>query len=230
MTETTAFASPNSESGGRVTRDLLACGIAAGPLYIVVGLIEALTRPGFDPTRDDLSLLSNGDFGWVHIGLFVTTGLLTVAGAVGMRRALAGERAGTWGPLLLGLYGVGLIGAGIFIADPARGFPPGTPADAHAVSWHGLMHLVSGAIGFIGLIAACMVFARRFAALGRRRLAVYSVVTGVLFAAAFVGIASGSQQGGAVVIIVTLAFTAAVVIGWTWVSVVSALVMRSGSR
>jgi hypothetical protein len=203
----------------------LISGLVAGPLYILVGSVEALTRPGFDPTRDDLSLLSNGQLGWIHIALFVSTGLLTIAGAVGMRRALAGGRASTWGPLLVGLYGLGLIGAGIFVADPARGFPPGTPADAHAISWHGLMHFVSGGVGFIGLIAACMVFARRFAALGQTGWTAYSVATGVLFFAAFVGIAAGSQAGGPALVVVTLAFTAAVVLGWAWVSAMAAKLM-----
>src|SRR5438552_359120 len=188
----------NTSSDAKLTRVLLLCGVVAGPLYVIVGAIEMLTRPGFDPTRHDLSLMANGDLGWVHIALLVTTGLLVVAGAIGMRRALRGGRGGTWGPLLVGVYGLGVAGAGIFTADPALGFPPGTPADAHAVSWHGLLHLVSGGIGFLGLIAACMVFARRFAALGQRGWAACSVATGVVFFAAFFGIASGSQQGGAV--------------------------------
>jgi hypothetical protein len=216
-----------SDRSTGLTRGLLACAIAAGPLYIVVGSIEALTRPGFDPTREDLSLLSNGAFGWVHIALLVVTGLLTIAGGVGMRRALAGGRGALWGPLLVGLYGVGLIGAGIFIADPARGFPPGTPADAHAVSWHGLMHFISGGVGFLGLIAACMVFARRFVALKQKGWATYSVLTGVLFFAAFVGIASGSQQGGSILVVVTLAFTVAVILGWAWISAIAAGLVKA---
>ncbi|HLZ59912.1 MAG TPA: DUF998 domain-containing protein [Ktedonosporobacter sp.] len=211
----------DTSSDARLTRTLLFCGVVAGPIYIIVGATEMFTRPGFDPTRHDLSLMSNGDLGWIHISMFILTGLLTIAGAVGMRRALAGGRGGTWGPLLLGLYGLGLIGAGFFVADPALGFPPGTPADAHTVSWHGLMHFVSGAIGFIGLIAACFVLARRFAAQKLRGWAVYSVATGVIFFAAFVGIAVGSSAAGAIAKFVILAFTAAVVIGWAWVSAIS---------
>src|SRR5829696_5776395 len=34
---------------GTVTKTLLACGVVAGPLYVVVGAIEAFTREGFDP-------------------------------------------------------------------------------------------------------------------------------------------------------------------------------------
>lgn len=203
------------------TRALLACTLIAGPVYVVVGAIEALARTGFDPTRHDLSLLANGKWGWIHITLLVLTGLLTVAGAVGMRRVLRGGRGGTWGPRLVGLYVLGLIGAGVFVADPMNGFPPGTPADAGAVSWHGILHFVCGGIGFLGLIAACFVFARRFAAFGERGWAMFSAATGVLYFAAFFGIASGSQQGGAVLTFVVLAFTVAVVLGWGWVSAVS---------
>ena len=139
-----------------------------------------------------------------------------------MRRVLRGGRGGTWGPILLGIYGLGLIGAGFFTADPALGFPPGTPANAHAVSWHGLLHFVSGGIGFLGLIAACFVFARRFAAQRLWGWAVYSVATGVFFFAAFVGIAVGSNSVGAIATFVILAFTVAVVIGWAWISAMAA--------
>lgn len=205
-----------------LTRALLTGGVLAGPLYITVGALELLIRPGFDLRRHSLSLLSNGDWGWIHITMLVSTGLLTMAGAAGMRRVLHGDQSGTWGPFLIGLYGVGLIGAGCFVADPALGFPPGTPADANAVSWHGLMHLLSGGVGFLGLIAACFVFARRFAVRKHWGWAVYSMVTGVLFFAAFVGIATGSQHGGAILTVVNLAFSVAVVLGWTWVSAMAA--------
>jgi uncharacterized protein DUF998 len=201
-----------------LTRALLVCGIVAGPIYVVVGVIEMLTRTGFDLRRHSLSLLSNGDLGWVNMTLFVATGVLVLAGAIGMRRALRGGRAGLWAPLLLGVYGLGLIGAGLFTADPAFGFPPGTPADANAVSWHGLLHFVCGGLGFIALIAACFVFARRFAALEQKGWAWYSVVTGVMFFAAFFGIAAGSGQGEATVAIVNVVFFIAAALVWAWVT------------
>lgn len=206
----------------KLTRALLSCGVVAGPLYVIVGVIEILTRPGFDPLRHDLSLMSNGDWGWIHISLLVITGLLTIAGAVGMRQALKQGPGRIWGPLLLGLYGLGLIGAGFFTADPALGFPPGTPANAHSVSWHGLLHFVCGGIGFLGLIAACFVFARRFVAQRLRGWAIYSIITGVLFFAAFIGIAVGSNSVGAITTLVILAFSVAVVLAWAWISIMAA--------
>jgi len=212
---------------GTATKALLACGVVAGPLYVVVGAIEAFTRDGFDPTRHDLSLLANGKWGWIHISLLVASGLLTVLGAAGMSRALGGGRGGTWGPLLLGVYGLGLIGAGVFVADPVNGFPSGLPAGTYGdVSLHGLLHFVFGGVGFLGLIAACFVFARRFAVLGERGWAVFSMATGVLYFAAFFGIAAGSQQGGSVLTLVVLAFTVAVVLAWAWISALEARLLR----
>ena len=216
----TSADSTATQSGTRLTRALLTCGVLAGPLYIVVGAAQMLIRPGFVPTRHDLSLMSNGSLGWIQIANFIVTGLLTVAGAAGMWRALPAGRA--WGPLLLAIYGLGLMGAGLFVADAALGFPPGTPADAHAISGHGLLHFISGGLGFLGLIGACLVFARRFAGPRQRGWAIYSLATGVLFFAAFFGIAAGSNQTGPGLTVVVLAFTAAVVLGWAWVSAISA--------
>jgi len=196
-----------------LTRALLICGLIAGPFYLVLGLIQALTRPGFDLTRHDLSLLANGDLGWIQIANLVLTGLLVIAFAVGMSRILRTGLGRVWGARLLGVYGAGLIGAGFFIADPAFGFPPGIPADAHTISWHGLLHFVFGGVGFLALIAACFVLARRFASQGQRGWAVYSRATGVIFFAAFVGIAAGSGQSWSV-----LGFWIGVIVAWAWVS------------
>jgi Protein of unknown function (DUF998) len=151
----------------RPTRALLACGVVAGPLFLVVALLQALTRDGFDPGRHPLSLLSLGELGWIQITNFVVAGLLSVAFAVGMRRVLHPGRGGTWGPLLFGTYWVGLIGGGAFLADPGAGFPPGAPAGApEQLSWHGILHDAAHVLAFLALIAACFVLARRFAALG----------------------------------------------------------------
>src|SRR2546425_8875389 len=81
-------------------RALLASGVAAGPLFTFVGLIQVFTRPGFDIRRHALSVLENGDLGWIQISNFVLTGLLFAAGALGMRMVMRNSRGGTWGPLL----------------------------------------------------------------------------------------------------------------------------------
>jgi hypothetical protein len=179
-------------------------------VYVVVGVAQMLTREGFDMRRHALSLLSNGELGWIQIANFLVSGALVIAGAVGVRRLLRGQRVGTWGPLLLAIYGVGLVGAGIFPPDPANGFPPGAPVN-DGISRSGLLHFVFGGIGFYALIAACFVFARRFASRGRGGWSAYSAITGVLFFIAFAAIASGSAAPA-----VLLGFYAAVAWIWCW--------------
>jgi len=201
-----------STDDARLTKTLLTCGISAGPFYIIVGLLQMAIRPSFDITRHSLSLLANGDLGWIQTLNFLVTGILLVAGAVGVKRAIQTGRGSRWAPRMLGLYGLGLIGAGIFSADPALGFPPGTPLENNPVSWHGLLHFVVGTIGFIGFIAACFIFARRFKSLQKPGWAWYSLITGILFLASFVGIASGSKGPFSIV------FALAVALGFIWIS------------
>jgi hypothetical protein len=162
--------------------------------------------------------MSLGDQGWIQVANFVVSGLLVVAGAVGIRRALGTSLASLWGPRLVAVYGLGLIAAAIFSADPGFGFPPGTPAGPPAtMSTHSLLHFVSALFGFFAIIGACVVFTRRFAKLGQRGWATFSVVTAVFFLVAFLGTASGS--GG---VAFTLALWAALALAWVWLSAVSA--------
>lgn len=213
---TAAPATPSTDTCDpvtRVTKSLLAYGVLAGPVYVLVSLAQALTRDGFDLSRHSWSLLSNGDHGWIQITNFVVTGLMVLAFAAGLRRALRPGRGGTWAPRLIGLYGLGLLAAGAFRADPALGFPEGAPSGVGEVSWHGILHLASGGLGFLGLIASCFVVAHRCAADGRRAWAIYSRATGVVFLVGFAGIASGSGAAW-----LTLGFVVAVVVAWTWIS------------
>lgn len=205
-------------AGTATTKALLAGGAVAGPLFIVVGLLQVFTRDGFDLRRHPLSLLSNGDLGWVQIANFVVAGILFAASAVGMRRVLHPGPGGTWGPLLVGLVGVGMIAAGVLVADPADGFPPGTPPGRpDALSWHGGLHFLVAAVAYLALIAACLVFARRFSALGQRGWARYSVATGVAFLAAWLALFVWPEQD-----VVNLTYAVAALHGHAWVSLMAA--------
>jgi hypothetical protein len=161
----------------RQTAWLLTAGIAAGPLFLVVWALQAFTRAGFDPGRHPLSLLSLGDFGWIQIANFVVTGALFVAYAAGLRRVLHAGRGGTWGPRLVWAFGAGLIVAGIFVTDAGAGFPPGAPAGAPQMSWHGALHEAGYIVAVLSWTADCLVFRRRFAALGQRGWALACVAS-----------------------------------------------------
>ena len=210
-------------ANGNVTRSLLGYLALAGPFYLAVSMVQALTRRGFSLTRDEWSLLALGHLGWIQTANLILTGAMMLAGAAGVRRAVGrSATAGTWAPRLLAGYGLALIGAGIFRADPANGFPPGThDAGSAQLTWHGTLHLVFGSIGFACLIAACFVIARSYARRHQHRAAVVSRVVGIVFAIAFAGIATGARSSA-----INLGFTAAVVASYIWLTAVAAGLYR----
>ena len=137
-------------------RGTLACGAVAGPLFAMVGLAQAFSRAGFDLNQHTLSLLSNGDLGWIQIANFVVSGALFVAAATGMRQVVTSGRAAMWWPRLIAVFGVGTVAAGALVPDPAYGFPPGTPGSTPtSVSWHGALHsfVVAALLGFLWVSA-----------------------------------------------------------------------------
>ena len=203
---------------GRVTKSLLGYGPLAGTVFVGSIIIQGLTRHGFSIPHDDASLLANGPLGWIQVATFLVAGAMTIAAAVGIHRALPSR----WAARLIGLYGAGLMAAGVFRADPADGFGPGAPAGRAApVSWHGDGHLIAASIGFIAVIAACFVVARYFSRAGHRGLAIYSRITGVVFLAAFAGITTGSSSPA-----IVLPFYAAVTAVFAWLAIVSVHLYR----
>ena len=217
----------NCSTSGNVTRSLLGYLVLAGPFYVVVSLAQALTRSGFSLARDEWSLLALGHLGWIQMTNLMLTGVMIIAGAAGFARARgSGVAGGTWAPRLLAGYGVTLIGAGLFRADAAGGFPPGTqPGHAVHLTGHGTLHLLFGSAGFACLIAACFVVARMYAQRGDRPAAVASRVAGTVLAAAFGGIASGAGSAA-----VNLVFTAAVIISCGWLTAVAVDLYRGTRR
>ena len=206
----------------RITKSLLGYGVIAGPVYVVVAAAQIFTRDGYDPTRHAVSQLSNGALGWIQIANFLLAGAMTIAAAVGMRRALGPGRRSAWASGLLGGYGIGVFCAGIFRADPSDGFPPGTPPGVGAASWHGLAHFAVAGLGFFCLAAACLVMGAWFGRNNEARWAWYSRLTGLVFLASFLWLSSGT--GGAAAILV---FTAAVFAAWAWLTAVSLQLYRT---
>jgi hypothetical protein len=181
------IASPFSQTTtttSTLTPRLLQCGAVAGPLFLGLVLLQDYTRPGFDARHDPLSLLSLGTGGWLQIGNFVLAGVLNLLYAVGLWRRLHPGRAGTWGPLLIAGYGLGLVLVGVCVTDPANGFPLGSLA-ATQPSWHGAVHALGGLVLFLMLAAALSVFVRYFVARRNWKWAAYLLVSVLLLLGLF---------------------------------------------
>jgi hypothetical membrane protein len=201
----------------RTTRTLLLCGIVAGPVFVAAGLLQSFTIPGFDLTHHYLSQLSSGELGWIQVANFVIAGLLTIAAAAGVRRALRGGTLGNVGPVLLAGFGVGLVAAGVFVADPALGFPPGTPEGIpDHQSWHSVLHGVSAIVSFVFLVGACLTLGYRFARQREWGWAVYSVATGIVS----FGLPSVPNPWGGVFLFVAAA------VAWVWIAALSVRLTR----
>jgi hypothetical protein len=208
-------------SPDRTTRLLLTAGAVAGPVFVLVALLQVLTREGFDLARHPISLLAVGDDGWIQIANFISAGLLSLAFAVGVARTLRVGPGRRWAPALIGLYGLGLVIGGAFVADPGLGFPPGTPEGIpDSLSVHGLVHAIAPPFSFLALIVACLVVARRLVWEGRRRGAAVTVVTAV--ACATLSIPAGPAVSVRLALAITLAFA--------WLTVYSVHLLRGPFR
>lgn len=135
---------------------LLVVGAAAAAVFIAVLLIEGALRPGYDPTYHTGSALSLGDRGWIQIANFLQLGLGMLVFAVGVHQTLNS----VVGAVLVAIFGLGAIVAGVFRMDPMRGYPPGaltgTPAE---LTGHHKVHEVAGPIMFIAIFGACLALA-----------------------------------------------------------------------
>jgi len=208
-------------------KKLLHAGVVGPPLFIVVFLIEGLTRPGYSAWRNYVSQLATGDGGWVQVANFLVCGTLVLAFAIGLRSALTGSRASIGAPLLLGLFATALLVAGVFITDPGLGYPVGAP-QVHTA--HGTIHGFAGLGAFTLLPAACFVMAWHFAGEpGSGRWAVYSVVVGLVLVVTFFASttvsamdAAGTWRNAPTGFLQRIA----IISGWTWITMVALHLIR----
>lgn len=180
-----------------LTFGLLSCGAVGAFLFTVTYLLEGITRPGYDALQQPISALSLGPGGWMQQVNFVVFGILMVLSAVGWYRFLAPGRGAIWFPLLQGISGLGLIGAGLFSMDPFPGYPPGSTLTTSTV--HGTLHSIFAWVLILTLAQGCFTLAIHFVRLLHWRWwAVYSWITGALiliFWGMFVKNATGPLAG-----------------------------------
>ncbi|GAA0536130.1 DUF998 domain-containing protein [Saccharopolyspora spinosporotrichia] len=208
-------------NASRAPRASFACGLAGAVLFVVVFLVAGALRPGYSALRHPVSSLALGESGRVQSTSFVATGVLMFAFAVGVRRTAGG----LWLSRLLGVYAIGLAGAGFFRTDPISGYPAGTPALGQS-TLTGSLHDTFSALVFAALPLACGVLARRCFKSGRTGWAWYSVATAVVFLAGFVLAGVGFAQNAALLPVAGLLQRLTLVVGWVWVGALAAHLLR----
>jgi uncharacterized protein DUF998 len=204
---------------------LLAAGLLAGPLFTACYLAEGTFRGhGYAQLRHPVSSLALGPQGWEQIGNFVVSGLLVVLFSIGLRRTLRPGPGALAVPLLVAVWGIGLIGAGVFVTDPVGGYPTA----ATPVTWHGQLHDLAFSLpGFSALILAMVTATVTFARRRSGRFALYSALSGaaftVLFAFATMGFAGTEPWTSAAGLWQRLCVS----IGWLWLMLLPAAAANS---
>ena len=180
VTTAPAVTAGDTAPQGTTTRLLLA-GVAAGPLFLGSGLTQAFTRDGFDLRVHALSQLGLGDLGFLQVGTFLATGALLLAAGAGLRRA-----GSPWLGALVGLYGAGMVIAGVLRTDPAFGYPAGAPAGMPAeLSTAAMLHGVGFFLAMAAWTLAAFAAAGRFARRGERGWAALCALAPVAAVAVF---------------------------------------------
>jgi hypothetical protein len=217
---------PASIPGGRQawTRGLLRCGVAAGPVFVAVFLLEGGVRDGYRPFRHPVSSLALGPRGWIQTANFAVAGTLFLAGAAGLARA--GDASGRAAPVLVAAAGAGLIGSAAFTTDPVSGYPPGTPDALTQPSRTGTVHNLAALPVFVGLPAAALACGWRSWRAGEHRFGLYSAGTAVTMLATMALAGAGFGQSPRLVNLGGLFQRASIITGFGWLMTLSARALR----
>lgn len=200
------------------TKVLLICGAIGGFLFVSIFLIAGLTRADYNPLRFPVSSLSIGSQGWIQITNFILSGSLITAFAFGLRNTLIGK---TWIPGLIGMVGIGLIGAGICITDPVYGYPTTEPLALAQFTVRGHLHDFFSILVFISLPTACFKFRNRFKAMQERGWAAYSLFTAVLVITTFLLAGIGFKQTPVLVAVAGVFQRLCITAACVWISLIA---------
>jgi uncharacterized protein DUF998 len=211
----------------------IACGALAGPLFVTSFTVIGARRAGYDWRRHAVSSLAAGRGGWSQRANFIFTGAFYCIAAHGLAQSpkrTVGPRAV---PALIFGAGGGLVGSGLFVTDPAAGFPPSShhqdgadPALPSAPTRSGTLHNLCALPIFVGIPAAALTYAASAARRGEYRWASYSAGSAIamtsafgLFGAAFGGAPRLAGRGGVFQRI-------SITVGFGWLSALSLRTLR----
>ena len=165
----------------------------AGPiLFATVIAVFGFVRDDYSHVKHHISQLgaTGAPQAWVQNVNFVVTGLLIIAFAIGLYRAVGTGKAGKIGSALIVLVGVGAAGPGLFPEDMIPVPPEPTFSDS--------MHNMFSLLAFLAVIIAVIILSR---SLPRddvwQRYRPYSLITGIgAFALLVLAGLSGPEEGG----------------------------------
>lgn len=204
-------------------RRLLRCGMWAGPVFTAAFVAEGAVRDGYRPLRHPVSSLALGPRGWIQTLNFAVTGVLTLAGAAGLRLTGDHPAGSDAGPVLIAAAGAGLIGSAAFRTDPVGGYPPGTPDMPAKFSRAGSAHNLAAVPVFFGLPAAAAGYGWRSWRAGQAPgFAICCAATAVIMPVTMVLAGAGFGQSSRLGSYGGLFQRASIITGFAWLTALSA--------
>ena len=195
----------------RVVAAELACGVAAGPLFVSTFTAIGAKRSGYDWRRHAVSSLADGRGGWLQRANFIVTGSLLLHRRTRPRARPEADRGSARGPStdVRGrrwtdrLWTVRDRPRGRVPAVAERSGPGGSHTRGHPTR-EGTLHNLCATPIFVGIPIAAMTCATSAAHRGHYRWASYSAGSAIamgsataLFGAAFGGAPRLARHGGA---------------------------------
>jgi hypothetical protein len=208
------------------TRRLLRCGVAAGPVFVAVFLLEGAVRDGAGRCATQSVLSRPGPRGWIQAGNFAEAGTSFLAGAAGLARAGEAVASSRAVPALIGAAGAGLVGAAVFTTDPVSGYPPGTPGALTQPSGTGTAHNLAAIPVFAGPPAAALACGWRSWRAGQQRFGPYSAGSAVTMLTTMAVAGAGFGQSPRLVNLGGLFQRASIITGFAWLTALSAQTLR----
>jgi hypothetical protein len=190
------------------TEALLLAGAATAVVFLAVLFVEGTRRPGYDPVYHTGSELELGERGWLQRASFLLMGTGILAFAAGVHETLHTLLAA----VLLGIFGLGLLVAGLFVPDAVRGYPPGAPPEPTAAPTrrHRAHHVIGGPVAFLALLGACVTLAVRLDGVWR----LYTALTAAAGLALTIATALAYQRDAASTGLVQRGL---IVVYWAWI-------------
>lgn len=199
---------------------LTGSGLVAGPFFVLVFMLEGMFRPGYQPLRQPVSSLAMGPRGWIQRANFFITGALVLGYAVQLRTAVTTYGVSFWAPRFIGIYGLGLIGSGVFNTD-VTGLPTNKP-HGEGRTRDGILHDLFAVPVIVGLLGACAVFGSLFYREHETNWTWYSAASGTLFLFLFISASAGFAGHPKFARMAGLVQRSAIVIGWSWLTLSAA--------
>jgi hypothetical protein len=209
------------------TKRLLLCGPIGCIVFITLFLIQGVIRESYFPFRFPISSLSIGEFGWIQITNFIISGSLIFLFAFGLRQAATSLKGIIWISRLIGVVGLGLVGAGICSTDPVYGYPITEPLRLAQFTLHGHLHDFFSLFVFICSPIACFKFYNRFKDYGNASWATYSLISGIGILVMFILAAIGFKQTPGFVDYAGIFQRLSIIIGCAWIALLAIHIIKT---